>query len=246
MGEAEEDRGGDPAGGVAVGGAREKILQQAAEEKFFWPGGKKKDGDGEREEGFPFVDVRGVNEEVDFQAKRNDDAGDEDERAEDVEGPVGAPGDVVADAFAAAEEEKSCDGDVDGEHNGKDVSEPSAGVRPKPLRGAEFYGDPDSDEDEKVLPRAGCGGFCGGEKRQGKKDECGYGTESSEGCDAGAEGVNQINKKDNYAQEPAGGRSGDGGDAIGEIARGEEQHSRKKKRESHNGGDEGAAVGGAV
>lgn len=113
VGKAEEDGGGDPASGVAVGGAREKILQEAAEEKFFRPGSEKKNGDRERKEGFPFVDVRGVDEEVDFQTERNDYAGDEDERAEDVEGPVGAPGDVVADAFAAAEEKKSCDGDVD-------------------------------------------------------------------------------------------------------------------------------------
>jgi hypothetical protein len=43
--EAEENGGGDPACGVAVGGAREKILQQAAEEEFFGPRGEEENGD---------------------------------------------------------------------------------------------------------------------------------------------------------------------------------------------------------
>src|SRR5207237_3265270 len=64
--EAEEDRGGDPADGVAVGGARKKILQQAAEEKFFREGGKEKNSDGKWDEGFPLVNVRGVGDEVEF------------------------------------------------------------------------------------------------------------------------------------------------------------------------------------
>jgi len=71
------------------------------------------------------------------------------------------------------------------------------------VRGAEFYGNPDGDEDEKILPCAGGGGLCAGEKGHGKKDECGDGTQSRERCDAGAEGVNEENKKNNYAEEPA-------------------------------------------
>jgi len=63
---AKEDRGGDPADGVAVGGAGEKILQQAAEEEFFRPGGEEKNGDGEWEKGFPLGEVRGVDKEVEF------------------------------------------------------------------------------------------------------------------------------------------------------------------------------------
>src|SRR5712692_6258114 len=37
VGEAEEDRSGPPAGQIALAGAREHVLQQAAEEKFFGP-----------------------------------------------------------------------------------------------------------------------------------------------------------------------------------------------------------------
>ncbi len=68
MREAEEDGGGDPTGGIAVGGAGEKILQEAAEEEFFGEGGEEKNCDGEWEEGFPLREVRGVDEEMEFQA----------------------------------------------------------------------------------------------------------------------------------------------------------------------------------
>src|SRR6266849_7879999 len=40
VGEAEEDRRGPPARQIALAGACEHVLQQAAEEKFFGPGGK--------------------------------------------------------------------------------------------------------------------------------------------------------------------------------------------------------------
>src|SRR5258707_1661109 len=112
---------------------------------------------------------------MDFQTERNDDAGDENERAESVQRPVGASADVVADSFSAAEEDKSGNGDVDGEHHGEDVGQPGVGIGPKPVRGAEFYGGPDGDEDEEVLPGARCGRLCGGEEREWEKNECGYG-----------------------------------------------------------------------
>ena len=78
---------------------------------------------------------------------------------------MGAPADCVADIFGTAEEKKSGDGDVDGEHDGEDVGEAPTGVGPEPVRGAELYGHPDGDEDEEVLPGARCGGWCSGEKR---------------------------------------------------------------------------------
>lgn len=114
------------------------------------------------------------------------------------------------------------------------------------MRGAELYGDPDGDEDEEVLPDAWGGALRGGEHGERKKDKYGDCAQSREGCDARAEGVNEENKKNNYAEEPAGGRSGDGGDAIGDVARGEEQHYCKKKSEREECGYEGAAVRGAV
>ena len=66
VGEAEEDGGGDPACGFALGGLGEEILQQAAEEKLFGPGSEEKNGDGKWDEGFPFVDTRRVDEEMEF------------------------------------------------------------------------------------------------------------------------------------------------------------------------------------
>src|SRR6267142_6323676 len=54
--EAEEDGGGKPSDGFAFGGLRKKILQQAAEEELFRPGGEDQNGRGKRKEGFPFGD----------------------------------------------------------------------------------------------------------------------------------------------------------------------------------------------
>ncbi len=80
----------------------------------------------------------------------------------------------------------------------------ASGIGPEPVRGAEFYGDPDDDEDEEVLPGTGGGGVCAGEKSEGKKDECGDGAQARERCGAGAESVDEENQKNNYAQQPAG------------------------------------------
>src|SRR5207302_903267 len=94
--EAEEDGGGDPADGVAIGGAGEKILQQAAEEKFFRPGSEEEDAKGEREEGFPFVPTRSEREEVEFDSERNGDTSEERECGKNIERPATAPCDGVA------------------------------------------------------------------------------------------------------------------------------------------------------
>ena len=66
VGEAEEDGSGDPAGGVVVEGAREKILKEAAEEEFFWPGGEEKNSHGKWKERFPLREMWGVDQEVEF------------------------------------------------------------------------------------------------------------------------------------------------------------------------------------
>ena len=58
MREAEQDRGGPPAGNLTLRRAREKVLQQAAEEKFFRPSGEKENAQGCKGKGLPFVPLR--------------------------------------------------------------------------------------------------------------------------------------------------------------------------------------------
>src|SRR6266480_4472381 len=110
---------------------------------------------------------------MEFQAEWDGHGGKDDERTEDVDGPAGAPGDVVAGIFCAAEEKESGNGDIDGEYDCKNVSKALARIRPEPVRGTEFYGDPDGGENEKILPTAWSGALCGGEKQQRKKNEGG-------------------------------------------------------------------------
>ena len=89
---------------------------------------------------------------MEFQPEWYGDAGEDDERAENMNCPTRAPADGIADSFGTAEEKKAGDGDVDGGDDGEDVSEMSAGIRPEPVRGAELYRNPDRGKSEEILP----------------------------------------------------------------------------------------------
>jgi hypothetical protein len=85
---------------------------------------------------------------------------------------------------------------------------------PQPVRGAEFYGGPDRGEDAEILPSARRGGLRSRKKRQRKKDEESDSGKLQPGSCAGAERVDQKNKEEDDAEEPTGGSSGNGDDAV--------------------------------
>src|ERR1700730_10736730 len=106
MREAEEDRSGPPAGKVAFARAGEDVLKQAAEKKFFGPGGEEQNCDGKEWKGAPRVPLRCELNEVHTSAKRDGDGAEDEEAAEHVESPAPAPADVVSDARDCADEDK--------------------------------------------------------------------------------------------------------------------------------------------
>ena len=96
--------------------------------------------------------MRSINEEVEFQPEWYGDAGEDDERAENMNCPTRAPADGIADSFGTAEEKKSGDGDVDSGDDGEDIGEAPARIWPEPVRGSELYSHPDSCERREILP----------------------------------------------------------------------------------------------
>ena len=96
--------------------------------------------------------MRRVDKEVEFQPEWDGDAGEDDERTENMECPTWAPANGIADSFGTAEEKKSGDGDVDSGDDSEDISEVPARIWPELVRGSELYSHPDSCERREILP----------------------------------------------------------------------------------------------
>src|SRR2546425_4341919 len=127
--EAEENRGGPPAGKIAIRSARKHILEQAAEEKLFGPSGEEENAEGNEGQGLQLRPLRIELNEMDCLAQRNGDAGENDETCRDEEAPMVAPPDGVADTIDAAQKQETCKRDVHAEEDRENVGKTPARVR---------------------------------------------------------------------------------------------------------------------
>src|SRR6267378_1949989 len=131
---AKENGSGPPAGKIAVGCSRKHVLQQAAEEKLFWPRRKEQNAKRQKRERLPLRPLRCKFDEAHGLAQRNGDAAENDETRHDEETPAAAPADRIADAVDAAEKQERRKRNVYAEKHGKNVGEPPARERPQPVR----------------------------------------------------------------------------------------------------------------
>src|ERR1700682_4684544 len=131
---AEENGSGPPAGKIAVGCSSKHVLQQAAEEKLFWPRREEQNAQRQKRERFPLRPLRRKLDEVHGLAQRNGDAAEKDANRHDEETPTAAPADRIADAVDATEKQERRKRDVYAEKHGKNVGEAPAGERPQPVR----------------------------------------------------------------------------------------------------------------
>src|SRR5216683_7539041 len=106
--EAEKDGGGPPAGQVALAGADEQVLQQAAEEQLFGPSGEKENAQRKKRERLQLRPLRRKFHEVHGLAQRNGDAAEDDKARGDEKTPMMSPANGIADAVEAAEKQEDC------------------------------------------------------------------------------------------------------------------------------------------
>src|SRR6202171_3159560 len=246
---AEENGSGPPAGKIAVGCSSKHVLQQAAEEKLFWPRREEQNAQRQKRERFPLRPLRRKLDEVHGLAQRNGDAAENDETRHDEETPTAAPADRIADAVDAAEKQERRKRDVYAEKHGENVGEPPPPHRPQPVRQGPSPGirqrlhrDPYARENEEVLPGTRRLALGGGGQRQRNENEGGNSGSTCERESICPQAVNQIDKEHCGAEQVAAAGAEARGEAILHAARGKKQHHQKEKRESCERGSERAAT----
>src|SRR6266700_337152 len=132
--EAKEKGSDPPADEVTLGCSREHILEQAAEEKLFGPGGEKQNSDGKKWERLPLGDLWSKLDEMHALAEWNGNAGKYDEAGQDEEAPMASPTDRIADAVDAANKHEARERDIHAKEHGENVGKTPARVRPEPMR----------------------------------------------------------------------------------------------------------------
>src|SRR5258706_13014400 len=208
--EAEENGSGPPAGRIALGCSRKHVLQQAAEEKLFWPRREKQNANRQKLERFPLPPLRRKFAEVHGPPQRNRNATQNDEPPPNEAAPTAAPADRIADAVDATEKQETRKRNVYAEKHGKNEGEAPALVRPQPVRqrpspgirqGLHRY--PYARENEEALPGTRRLGLGGGSQRQRNENETGDGGRTRERESNCTQAVNQVDKEHRLADEGA-------------------------------------------
>src|SRR6266446_10258821 len=220
VGETKKKGSGPPAREFAFGSAGQHVLEQAAEKKFFRPGGKKENTEREQGQRFPLAEARGKFDEVDGLAQRNGDAAEDDEAGEHEKAPVAAPADGITDAVDAAQENERGQRDVDAEQYREHVREAAPGIGPQPVRRGEFHGHPNSRYGYEVLPAGGWLPLRGGRERKGDENKTSDRRSTRECESVCAQGVNQVDKEHRDAQQETTAGAEACGKAFRDAARG--------------------------
>src|SRR6266404_8127947 len=201
VGETKKKGSGPPAREVAFRGTGHHVLEQAAKEELFRPGGKKENAEREQRQRFPFAEARSKFNEVDGLAEWNGDAAEDDEAGEHEKAPVAAPADGIADAVDAAQEHERGERDVDAEQHRKNVREAPTGIGPQPVRRGKFHGHPNSRYGYEVLPAGGWLPLRGGRERKGDENKTNDRRSTRERESICSQGVNQVDKEHRDAKQ---------------------------------------------
>src|SRR5579871_6695749 len=162
--------------------------------------------------------------------ERNRNRRESEEAAEDVNRPAGSPSDAVAGRVEPPDKQEGSDRNGHAKENGEDVSQPTAGKRPEPVRRRKFHGRPHRRDRDVVLPRAGGLAASGGRQRQGAKNKGEDRRDTRQRKGARPDRIGQVCKKGGNAEKKARRVVESSADEIEHAARGEQNESRKINR----------------